>query len=100
MKQCTYLPYLNANFQAEQAAKVGMRWYVQRVHINYQGYDRSGNYWGMGPPSLWYCYSADDKYAFYIRGTREYAREAYNFVRKSPDPAQVCFNIRMRGTWK
>lgn len=75
------------------------RWYVQRHHINSQGYDRSGCYWGGGIP-LWYCYSADGKHEFWIRGTKDYAVEAYKFARKQKNPDEVCFKIRTTGTWK
>ena len=77
-----------------------MRWFVKEVHINSQGYSKkTGYYWGVGDHQLWFCYSVDGKHEFYIRGTKEHAREAYKFARNAPDPDVVCFNIRTKGTW-
>lgn len=31
-----------------------MKFYLQRVRLNQGGYDRTGQYWGIGQPLYWY----------------------------------------------
>lgn len=72
------------------------RWYVRRVHVNRDGYDSSGNYWGGGTP-LWYCYSADGTLDFHVRGHRDWARICYESVRTYHDPLYAARYVNESG---
>ncbi len=75
------------------------RWYVRRVRINLDGYDRSGNYWGGsgGGTPLWHCYSADGALECHVRGHRDWARTCYENVRAHNDPAYAAQYVSASG---
>lgn len=74
------------------------RWYIRRVRLNNQGYDRQGSYWGGGIP-LWYVYDANGKFEFHIRGHKDYARCAYQWARRTSDVAGACRQLNANGGW-
>lgn len=57
---------------------------LQRVHINSQGYDRGGAYWGIGQPLYW-CGSHDGKVDMFLRARdREHAKAKVRTELKTP----------------
>ena len=48
-----------------------MRVYLQRVRLNQGGYDRHGNYWGVGAPLYAYEFAGDGE----TRHIRAHSRE-------------------------
>jgi len=77
-----------------------IKWFTRRVIINQQGYDSSGNYWGLDKPLYW-CHDQEDTQDFYIRGTKDYAHAAIDFVRNLPeaDRERAIHRITSTGTW-
>lgn len=76
--------------------KQKQRWYIQRIKLNSQGYDSSGNYYGLGG-NVFYCYSQCGNYDFIIRGTRETAKCAYQFVQNASDKLGACLKLNTSG---
>jgi len=78
------------------------RWYIRRVKLSSTGYTSDGAYWGHAAP-LWHCHCPDLDLSFHIRGTRDTARCAYQWVRASSDPERAAKHIDATGKiggWK
>ena len=73
----------------QRVHKPQQRWYIKRVKFNHEGYDPDGNYYGIGKP-LWYVHNANGDYDFFIRGTRDYARCAYQWARQQRNIYEAC----------
>lgn len=69
--------------------KIKTKLYINRVRINYQGYDPSGSYWGIGKPLYFYEFELGDDYICdYIRAyDREDAKN--RILSKHPELTEV-----------
>ena len=77
------------------------RFYIRRVRLNRDGYTSQGYYYGNNGIPLWQVHSADDEYEFLIRGHRDYARCAAQFVQRLDHERRLtaCNRITATDKW-